>query len=182
MKFLTAIAAVSLITAGAAYAQVQPAGYADDRAAIENLQGRYLLAMDFNDPDAYASVFAEDAVLDWAGGEVVGRAAIRDFLASGRYNPTRGATEVEGWPAGYQHFITNQVIEVDGNTAHAITYWFQAGNMADRGKMEFGMFGHYVDRLEKIDGQWLFTRREIYNEGIQERFRAGTPNPDPFLQ
>jgi ketosteroid isomerase-like protein len=182
MKRLTAMAAaMAMLGAGMASAQVQPDGYADDRAAIINLQGRYLLAMDFNDPDAYASVFAEDAVLDWAGGEVVGREAIRAFLASGRYNPTAGATEVEGWPAGFQHFITNQVVEVDGDTAHAITYWFQGGNMTDRGKLEFGLFGHYVDRLEKVNGQWLFTRREIYNEGIPNRLRAGTPNPDPFL-
>lgn len=178
-----------LCGAAAVMAAVTPAaagdyedGYGDDRAEIINLQGRYLLAMDFNDPDAYASVFAEDGVLDWAGGEVVGREAIRAFLASGRYNPTAGATEVEGWPAAYRHFVTNQVIKVDGDTAHAITYWFQAGNLQDRGVMEFGMFGNYVDELEKIDGEWLFTRREIYNEGIESRFQTGTPNPDPFLE
>ncbi len=183
MKFLTAFAAVSiLLAAGAAAAQDYDDGYAEDRAEIINLQGRYLLAMDFNDPDAYASVFTEDAVLDWAGGEVAGREAIRDFLASGAYNPTRGAAEVEGHPAAYRHFVTNQVIKVDGDTARAITYWFQAGNLQDRGTMEFGMFGNYVDTLAKVDGQWLFTRREIYNEGIPSRFQAGADNPDPFLK
>ncbi len=177
MKILAGAAVAAMLgAAGPALAD----SYAEDRALIENLQGRYLLAMDFNDPDAYAEVFAEDAVLDWAGGEVVGREAIRAFLASGRYNPTAGAAEVENWPAAYRHFITNQVIKVDGDTATAITYWFQGGNMQDRGVFEMGLFGHYVDQLHKVDGEWKFTRREIYNEGIPNRFRTGFPNPDPF--
>ena len=46
---------------------------AEDRAAIIELQNRYVLAMDFFDADGYAAVFAEDGVLDWARGEVVGR-------------------------------------------------------------------------------------------------------------
>lgn len=154
-------------------------GYGDDRAEIENLQARYLLAMDFLDADAYAEVFTKDGILDWAGGEIEGREAIRAFMASGRYNPARGAAEAD-WPAASRHFIMNQVIKVDGNKASAITYWFQANNNADRGTMTLGMFGNYVDTLEKVNGEWLFARREIYNEGIPGRNKAGTTNPDPF--
>lgn len=157
-------------------------GYGDDRAAIVNLQGRYVLAMDFHDPDAYAATFTEDGVLDWARGQVVGRKAIREFLASGNYNPTRGAKEVEGWPAAYRHFVTNQVIKVDGDHATAVSYWFQGGNLQDRGKFEFGLFGTYEDELVKVDGQWLFKKRAIYNEGLKTRHRAETPDPDPFLE
>ena len=51
---------------------------AADRAAIIDLQHRYVLAMDYFDADGYAAVFTEDGVLDWARGEVKGRAAIRD--------------------------------------------------------------------------------------------------------
>ena len=39
-------------------------GYAADRAAIEDLMARYLLAMDYHDADAYAECFTEDGVLD----------------------------------------------------------------------------------------------------------------------
>jgi hypothetical protein len=158
------------------------AGYGDDRAEIENLQARYVLAMDFNNPDAYAATFTEDGVLDWARGQIVGRDAIRQFLASGAYNPTRGAKEVEGWPAAYRHFILNQVIKVDGDHATAVTYWFQGGNLQDRRKFEFGLFGTYEDELVKVDGHWLFKKRAIYNEGLDNRHRAGMPDPDPFLK
>jgi hypothetical protein len=32
----------------------------------------------------------------------------------------------------------------------------------------FDGFGHYEDDPVKIDGQWLFTKRKIYNEGRDE--------------
>jgi hypothetical protein len=33
------------------------------------------------------------------------------------------------------------------------------------GRMTIGGFGHYEDDLVKVDGEWLFARRRIYNEG-----------------
>jgi hypothetical protein len=153
------------------------ASYAEDRAAIVNLQGRYLFAMDFQDAETYASTFTEDGVIDWARGEVKGRKAIYDFMASGTYNPTQDA-EKGKWPAASRHFITNQVIKVEGNTAKAVTYWFQAtNNTADRHTMVLGLFGHYEDELVKIDGQWYFKKRTIYNEGLENRHKAGQKNP-----
>lgn len=150
--------------------------YAEARAAIENLQARYTFAMDFHDPEEYAAVFAEDGVLDWAGGLLEGRAAIRQFMEDGVYNLTRDA-ESAAWPATTRHFITNKVIEVDGDTAKAWTYWFQANNNGADRSAQYGLFGHYEDELAKIDGEWLFTRRAIYNEGIDGRAKAGTGNP-----
>ncbi len=151
--------------------------YAADRAAIINLQSRYLFAMDFQDAETYASTFAEDGIINWARGEIVGRKAIYEFMASGEYNPTRDA-EKGDWPAASRHFITNQVIRVDGDTARAMTYWFQAtNNTADRRTMVLGLFGHYEDELVKIEGQWYFKKRTIYNEGLEGRHKAGQKNP-----
>ena len=153
------------------------AGYAEDRAAIVDLQGRYLFALDFRDAKTYASTFAEDGVINWARGEVKGRKAIYEFISSGTYNPTSGAEEGK-WPAASRHFITNQVVKVEGNTAKAVTYWFQAtNNTADRSTMVLGLFGHYEDELVKIDGRWYFKKRTIYNEGLEGRHKAGQENP-----
>jgi len=151
--------------------------YAEDRAAIIDLQGRYLFAMDFQDAETYASTFAEDGVINWARGEIKGRKAIYDFMSSGTYDPAANAEEGK-WPAASRHFITNQVIKVEGNTAKAFTYWFQAtNNTADRRTMVLGLFGHYEDELVKIDGQWYFKKRTIYNEGLEDRHKAGKVNP-----
>jgi hypothetical protein len=52
------------------YAQSRPvSSYAEDRAAIEDLQARYLFALDFHDPDLYVSTFTEDGVLDYGSGK-----------------------------------------------------------------------------------------------------------------
>jgi len=43
--------------------------YAEDRAKIEDLQARYMFALDFGDAETYAATFAEDGVLDFGMGE-----------------------------------------------------------------------------------------------------------------
>lgn len=44
--------------------------YGEERAQIEDLQARYLFALDFGDPTLYASTFTPDGVLDYGSGEV----------------------------------------------------------------------------------------------------------------
>ena len=41
------------------------AGYADDRAEIENLSNRYMVAVDAGDIETVMSTWAEDGVLEW---------------------------------------------------------------------------------------------------------------------
>src|SRR5262245_40764904 len=107
------------------YAQARPgSSYAEDRAAIEDLQARYLFALDFHDPDLYVSTFTEDGVLDYGSGEVKGRQAIKDVIAR-MPNPA----PVAGKRAGAaRHTISNIVIKVDGNKAASVSYWFHYSN------------------------------------------------------
>ena len=80
---LAVAAAAALITAVvmslaplqvSTYAQARPvSSYGEDRAEIEDLQARYLFALDFHDPDLYVSTFTEDGVLDYGSGDVKGR-------------------------------------------------------------------------------------------------------------
>jgi hypothetical protein len=165
-----------------ANAERYPEGYADDRAAIVDLQARYVMAMDYLDADGYAAVFAEDGVLDWARGIVEGRAAIREFMATGTYDFTRGAPSAQtpdgkNWPSTVRHLITNQVIKVDGDTATALTYWIQFNNNAQRNKVEWMLFGSWHDEFVKIDGEWFFSLHRIHNEGNARTFTAGQENP-----
>lgn len=177
MKNILAILAYMVFNGFLTINPVLADSYAEDRAAIVDLQGRYLFALDFRDAEAYASTFSEDGVINWARGEIRGRKAIYEFMSSSIYDPT-GTAEEGKWPAASRHFITNQVIKVEGNTAKALTYWFQAtNNTADRRTMVLGLFGHYEDELVKIDGQWYFKKRVIYNEGLEGRHKAGQKNP-----
>jgi hypothetical protein len=166
----------------AANAERYPEGYADDRAAIVDLQARYVMAMDYFDADGYAAVFAPDGVLDWARGLVEGRPAIREFMASRTYDFTRGAPaaqtpEGKNWPSTVRHLITNQVVKVEGDKATALTYWIQFNNNQSRDKVEWMLFGTWYDEFVKIDGEWFFSLHRIHNEGNARTFTAGEENP-----
>jgi hypothetical protein len=99
--------------------------YAEDRAAIEDLQARYLFAMDFGDPDLYVTTFTEDGILDVGSGEIKGRKAIRDVIAK---MPNARTSENGLRPASGRHNISNIVIKVTGNKAVGRAYWFHYSN------------------------------------------------------
>ncbi len=183
MKNVLLLCAVLLLAACATVPASRVDSETADRVAILDLQSRYVLAMDYFDADGYAAVFTEDAVLDWARGEVKGRAAIREFMASGTYDlrklnfqPAKTPDGKE-WPSTVRHLVTNQVIQINGNTARGIAYWMNYANNADRRKIEWLSFGSWDDQYVKIDGKWFFKRHTIYNENNANRFDAGKPNP-----
>jgi hypothetical protein len=129
--------------------------------------------MDFHDPDLYISTFTEDGILDVGSGEIKGRQAIRDVVAR---MPRPAATDGP-YPAVGRHNISNIVIRVEGNRAWGRAYWFHYSNDNPRRAAVFDGFGHYEDELIKVDGQWLFTKRRIYNENRQEWAYTGGGNP-----
>ena len=139
--------------------------YAQDRAEIEDLQSRYLFALNWQDPVLYANTFAPDGVLVWAGGTVTGREAIVEEMKEAKEVDARAAAGMAPVrPARRRHFISNLVLRIDGERATARAYWFEFNNdMRDR-RPYLGAYGHYQDELRRIDGRWLFTRRQIFNE------------------
>jgi hypothetical protein len=156
------------------YAQVRPGNsYAEDRAEIEDLQARYLFALDFHDPDLYVTTFTEDGVLDYGSGEVKGREAIKNVIA-GMPSPKLVAGKRAG---AARHNISNMVLEVEGNKAAGRSYWFHYSNDNPDRRGVFDGFGHYEDELAKVNGKWLFTKRKIYNEGRDEWAYKGGKNP-----
>ena len=162
---LFAAAAALVGAAGAAFA-----GYGDDRALIEDLQARYMFAFDYGDPQGYAGTFTKDGVLDYGGGEIKWREAIAKFIADGRKRTleARAKTPKGEQPSVGRHIINNMVIKViDANKARGVAYWTHMTSGANgRGTVDF--FGHYEDDMVKVDGEWLFARRRIYNEAIPE--------------
>ena len=145
--------------------------YAEDRAQIEDLQARYLFALDFFDLDAYVSTFTEDGVLDIVEYQVKGRDAIRKAIEESRAVFDHSASTSTG-----RHNITNIVIKVDGDKATGRAYWFHYSNDNPDKKAVFDGYGHYEDEMVKVNGQWLFSKRVIYNEGV-EKWMGPRKNP-----
>ena len=69
------IALAASLFAGAAWA-----GYADDRAEIENVSNKYMVAVDAGDIETVMSTWADDGVLEWVLGTEKGKAAIRKAM------------------------------------------------------------------------------------------------------
>lgn len=156
--------------------QAQPSSaYGEDRAEIEDLQGRYLFAMDFRDPQAYAATFTEDGVLDFGAGQLKGRQAIHDMVARTR---ERAASQQPGQgPPKGRHSITSMVITVNGKEATSVAYWFLMVNDNPKRQARLDSFGHYEDELVKVNGQWLFRLRKIYNEQMPAWAWTSDGNP-----
>ena len=157
------------------------AGYADDRAEIENVSNRYMVAVDAGDIETVMSTWAEDGVLDWVGGVEHGKEAIRKAMsgfAGGRHvDIPEGATS----RPRTHHQIVNHVIDVNGNTAKSIAYWFALTNNTPQKDVQLLYFGHYEDELVKQNGHWLFKLRKVYNESMPNRavFYPGLGEKDP---
>lgn len=158
------------------------AGYADDRAEIENVSNRYMVAVDAGDIETVMSTWAEDGVLDSVLGVQHGRAEIRKAM-SGFVGGAARAPVPENATSRprTRHQIVNHVIDVDGNSAKSIAYWFALTNGTPQKDVQLLYFGHYEDELVKVGGRWLFKSRKVYNESQPNRalFYPGLGERDP---
>jgi len=151
--------------------------YAENRAQIMDLQARYLFALDFFDMDTYVSTFTKDGMLDIIEYQAKGRDEIRKKLEESRpvFDQSAKSTQGPYRPTG-RHNITNIVLKIDGNKAVGRAYWFHYGNNNPERHAAVDAYGHYEDELVKVDGQWLFSKRTIYNEGVA-KWIAPSKNP-----
>jgi len=123
---------------------------------IRQLLGRYNLAIDLGDAEAWAATFAPEGVFRCTGvpeghplgGEVRGTDALVAY-AETSYRITHGRA---------RHWNANIVIEGDGDTATMRCYMLNL--TAGSGKVA-GTTGIYADRLRKVDGAWRFVERHI---------------------
>jgi hypothetical protein len=188
---LSAIAVSSLITIMSCTTadittDTNVSSYAEDRAEIEDLQARYMFALDFGDVDTYVSTFTEDGILDIVGMKWQGHDEIREIIGGMSENAPEAEEDpaAEEEPAGEEepaaqeekelyaatgrHNITNIVLKIDGDKAEGRAYWFHYGNNNPDRTAQINSYGHYEDELVKVDGQWLFSKRVIYNEQVAE--------------
>lgn len=119
----------------------------DDREAIRYLMATYNINGDRGRVEALGATFLDDATIEFSGEATTGRAAIVARLSNGgARNPALTVS---------RHHITTSLIEVDGDTATARTY-FQV--LTDVG---LDHHGHYLDSLTRRGGTWFFAHRNV---------------------
>lgn len=123
-----------------------------DRQKIREVVTNYCRGVDRMDRDLLLSCYHPDAVDDH-GFFVGGPEAFWDWV--NRYHNNAQAT--------HQHIITNHTCELDGDTAHAETYWLMAGMDAQDFTLSIGG-GRYIDRMEKRAGEWRIAARKCVSE------------------
>jgi uncharacterized protein (TIGR02246 family) len=137
--------------------QKQVAGM-QERIAIENLLEQYIVALDKRDPTEYAATFWENATLIGNGQTRVGSDQIKAILDE-IPKPAPGSG-----PVVLRHFTTNDIITINGDKATHTGYWVTYINGpgdANGDKPTLRSIGHYTDEIEKRDGVWKFSKRDI---------------------
>ena len=152
----------------------------EDRQAIEQLMmGDYCLALDRRMWKEYAATFTEEGELVQGRSVTKGRKAIEELMSQPRASAP-GAPPPPAPPAGEfgatRHVVTNLNLKLNGDSATATAYW-QTIAIRPGGATAIAGIGHYIDQLKKVNGKWLFTRREIVNPLRPDT--AGAPPPSP---
>jgi uncharacterized protein (TIGR02246 family) len=123
---------------------------AQDEQAITRLMHVYNWSTDAQDYERLAACFTADGTFIGVYGTWVMRAQLDGFAAAARararVTPSR-------------HFISAPVIEVDGDTATAVTALLVTRQSADGPSI--GLTGEYHDDLVRVEGRWLFSRRRV---------------------
>jgi hypothetical protein len=128
------------------------------------------------------NTWADDGVMDWVGGVENGKAEIREALSRFGGAGVMGtlAPDATERPRT-RHQIINHVINVDGDRASSVAYWFAMQNRTTHGQVELLYMGHYEDELVRENGDWKFKKRTVYNESRQNKaiFYPGLGERDP---
>ncbi len=141
-----------------------------DKDAIREATLRYTRGIDRHDDDLVVQAYHAGATDDHGpyGGDPAGLARFAHEQHS------------QHWDV-HHHYITNQTIDVDGDTAHAETYYLASLRRKDGTIDMFG--GRYIDRLERRNETWAIAERACLTEwGGQLLVSETQTNLETYLQ
>jgi hypothetical protein len=119
----------------------------ETRTEIRDCIERYARGMDRRDREILRSAYHDGAVDDHVG--FVGE--VDDFIDwAYAYHSTQ---------TRYQHYLLNHTADIDGDEAHAETYYLFVGTDKEPANHLTLSGGRYIDRLERRDGRWAIVDR-----------------------
>lgn len=125
-----------------------------DKQDIHEILLKYCRGVDRQDKDLIAQAYHADAVDDHG-----------DFVVAARDIPDLFTTLAARPANGGMHLVANSLIEIEGDTAYAESY-FLAIKDADNEDKSFLRIraGRYVDRFERREGRWAIAERVVVDE------------------
>lgn len=123
-----------------------------DRQEIWDVIQQFARAVDRLDRELYETTYHPGAIDDH-GVFIGGRDEFYDWMEP-VLREQRHST---------QHFMGNHVVEIDGDTAHAETYFINS-SMTKQGKPFTMVGGRYVDRLVRENGRWVIFKRVLLTD------------------
>jgi hypothetical protein len=133
-----------------------------DRAEILDCIHRYARGMDRLDRELARSAY-HDGAIDEHGGFVGPVDGFLDWAFAYHAGQVR-----------HQHFVMNHTSELNGDEAHAETYYVFVGTDRDPDAPLYVVGGRYVDRFERRGGRWGIAARVCLVEW-QTNLASGLP-------
>lgn len=142
----------------------------EDRLEIQDLMSRYSTAVDAKRLDLLESVFVPGSIVDFRGngGPMLPYPEVVEFLRD----------SMAGF-AGCQHYVTNHLIELDGDRATCRIYVFTyLASIVDGDEVLFADGGWYDDELVRTPAGWRIQRRVSGLVWIDGAWPEGVPRPE----
>jgi len=123
----------------------------EEKEELRDLVTRYCLYIDSGRYDDWVATFTEDGVFD---SPILGR-------WQGKTSLEQFTEKYRTWTGNNQprHCVMNVLVNVEGN--HATGECYLLMTHASEGKTELVVSGRYEDRMEKVNGKWLFKERKV---------------------
>jgi len=119
-----------------------------EKLEIIELLNRHQIYIDLKDAERYADVYAPDGRYESPFASAQGTA---ELVAMSR------KLEASGFTKNKRHFNGPMMIDIDGDRATALSYWWVA-DYTEKQPVVFAT-GTYRDELRKINGQWKIAHR-----------------------
>jgi hypothetical protein len=130
-----------------------------DRLAIEDLYARYCVALDTGDEEGWVATFTED-------GEFYGRAPARARKGLVEYHRKRMAARDTEPYTNPQHWNANLILQGEAPEVRGFAYVMRIAKMRSDGSIQIVTAGAYRDLIRKVDGRWLFARRQVSFDAV----------------
>lgn len=125
---------------------------------IRRLIYEYAFHLDMNHPDELAGLFVEDCVVVYGP----------TFGAEGREAYRKTLDGIADFFAATSHHVSNVTIDFDSpDEAHARSVLL-AWHRYVRDRPDSYVHGQYHDVFVRVDGRWLFKRRELRAAGTKD--------------